>query len=199
MEPGKIIRLVLADDQPLDLAGLRSLLGNVPGLKIVGEVDTATNVLAVLRSTRPDLIIIDLKWHGSTKTGARIISEIRGEFPEIKILAQTNFEPLIEEALENGADVAVAKTYSRDKLIEFITSLCSDSVGAAESKRTSPISSRELQILHLIAGGQTDRAIAQALLISPNTVRRHVANIFEKLGVSSRAQAVQKANEENLL
>ena len=199
MEPGKIIRLVLADDQPLDLAGLRSLLGNVPGLKIVGQVETATNVLSVIRATGPDLIVLDLKWHGSTKTGARIIREIRSEFPEIKILAQTNFEPLIEEALESGADVAVAKTYSRERLIEFITSLCSESADMPDPKQTSPISSRELQILRLIAGGQTDRAIAQTLQISPNTVRRHVANVFEKLGVSSRAQAVQKANEESLL
>lgn len=199
MESGQDIRLVLADDQPLDLAGLRGLLGNVPGIKIVAEVDVATNVLSVLRATRPDLIILDLKWHGSTKTGARIIRDIRTELPEIKILAQTNFEHLIEEALDNGADVAVAKTYSRKKLIEFVASLCGQSDMAMAPKQMSPISDRELQVLRLIAVGHTDRAISQALQISPNTVRRHVANIFEKLGVSNRAQAVQKANEKHLL
>ncbi|MBK8048708.1 MAG: response regulator transcription factor [Anaerolineales bacterium] len=83
----KQIRLVIADDQSIDLAGVKALLRDVQGIDVVGEADIATKVASVVSELKPNVLLLDLKWHGNSRMGLRLIEEVRQNSPEVKIIA----------------------------------------------------------------------------------------------------------------
>lgn len=197
----KQIRLVIADDQSIDLAGVKALLRDVQGIDVVGEADIATKVSSVVSELKPNVLLLDLKWHGNSRMGLRLIEEVRQNSPEVKIIAQTNYENLVDEALDVGANAAVTKSYSRDRLVHLIQGVCGAVPAMTNTPNTSrsELTDREMQVLRLLAAGKTDKEIGRDLGISSNTVRRHVTAIYEKLQVSGRAQAVQRAYQMRLV
>ncbi len=195
------IRVLIADDKELDREGVKALLHNQPDIEIVGTADSPTSVAPLVRQHQPDVILLDLHWHGNRRAGEQIIHDVRGVSTTVRIIAHSQYPELVEAAVEAGADVAVTKTYDRGQLVSLIRG----SVGQAPQPHPTVVdedrtlSERELQVLACIAEGDTDRAIAARLSIATNTVKRHVANIFRKLDAQSRAEAVNRAHNWGLL
>jgi DNA-binding NarL/FixJ family response regulator len=201
MAPLTTIRVLIADDKELDREGVKALLHNQPDIEIVGTADSTTSVAPLVRQHQPDVILLDLHWHGNRRAGEQIIHEVRAVSSDVRIIAHSQYPELVEAADAAGADVAVTKTYDRGQLVSLIRG----AVGQAPQLPPTAVdedhalSERELQVLGCIAEGDTDRAIATKLNIATNTVKRHVANIFRKLDVQSRAEAVNRAHNWGLL
>lgn len=195
------IRVLIADDKELDREGVKALLHNQPDIEIVGTADSPTSVAPLVRQYHPDVILLDLHWHGNRRAGEQIIHDVRGVSHTVRIIAHSQYPELVEAAAEAGADVAVTKTYDRGQLVSLIRG----AVGQVPQQHPAVVeedctlSERELQVLACIAEGDTDRAIAAKLNIATNTVKRHVANIFYKLDAQSRAEAVNRAHYKGLL
>jgi DNA-binding NarL/FixJ family response regulator len=201
MAQGSSIRVLIADDKELDRAGVMALLSSQADIEIVGTADSPTSVAPLVRQHRPDVILLDLHWHGNRRAGEQIIHEVRAASATVRIIAHSQYPELVEAAADAGADVAVTKTYDRAQLVSLIRGAVGQAPPppAPDRDEDSTLSERELQVLRCIADGDTDRAIAAKLNIATNTVKRHVANIFHKLDVQSRAEAVNCAHNLGLL
>ena len=200
------IRVIIADDQPTDRAGMQTLLSDREDIVVIGLAELSASVLPVIRQLNPDVVLLDMQWHGNKMTGVRLIREIKAEKPEVKIIAVSNYPELIAEASASGADEAVGKTYDAEELAALIHGVCRHSLPPPRNTLreilfddTDKPTQRELDILRLISLGQTDKSIGLELGISSNTVKHHVSNLFIKLQARSRAEAVMIAMREGLL
>jgi len=214
---GQRIRLLLADDQTLFREGLRTLLSSQPDLEVIGEAGDGEEALREAARLCPDVVLMDLRM--PLLDGVAATRRLRAMQPGCRVIALTTFDDdeYIFDALRAGAIGYLLKDIPARKLFEAIRaavrgkSFLQPSVAAkvvAEFARLSapapaslvePLSERELQVLHLIAGGSTNREIAARLCITPGTVKNHVTSILGKLGVGDRTQAALRARELNLL
>lgn len=216
----RVSRLVIADDHPLFRIAVRQILLDLPELEVVGEASDGREVVEVCRRERPDLVLMDL-WM-PRMDGFEATREIKRESPSIIVLVLTAFEEpsYLLEALKAGASGYVLKYMSPQQiagavrralegesplneevamrlLVRLIEDKQHDEDGGSAPTTSLPISlsSRELEILRLLARGQTNQQIARDLFISISTVKNHVHHIIEKLGVSDRVQAAVLAIE----
>ncbi len=114
------IRVLIADDKELDREGVKALLHNQPDIEIVGTADSPTSVAPLVRQYQPDVILLDLHWHGNRRAGEQIIHDVRGVSHTVRIIAHSQYPELVEAAADAGADVAVTKTYDRGQLVSLI-------------------------------------------------------------------------------
>jgi DNA-binding NarL/FixJ family response regulator len=219
-----MIRILLVDDQALFREGLRTLLSIRPDLEVVGEAENGREGIEMAASLRPDVILMDLRM--PVLNGVAATEQIQKEQPESKVIVLTTFDDdeYVFDGLRAGAVGYLLKDVSSDKLVEAIRaaakgeSFLEPSIAAkvvAEFTRISlekrpsqeeeqqplvePLSERELEILAVLAGGASNREIAQQLYITEGTVKNHVTNILGKLGVRDRTQAALKARELGLV
>ncbi len=210
------LRLLLADDHPLFRKGMRTLLGVVPDFAIVGEAATGAEAIETAAAVQPDVILMDLQMPEGS--GIAATREILHAHPTIRILVVTLFEDddSVFTALRAGARGYILKDADEDEIIRAIRA-----VGAGEAifspavatrvltyfaspRQDAPpqafpsLTEREREILHLIARGQNNAAIANALFIAPKTVANHVSNIFAKLQVADRSEAIIRARDAGL-
>jgi DNA-binding NarL/FixJ family response regulator len=215
-QPVPILRLLIADDHPLVRKGMRTLLGAVPDFAIVGEAATGAGAIAAAADVQPDVILMDIQMpEGSGIAATRAILQ---DHPAIKILVVTLFEDddSVFTALRAGARGYILKDADEDEIVRAIRA-----VGAGEAIFSPAIATRvlsyfsaprierapqifpdlterEREILHLIARGHNNPAIARSLSIAPKTVANHVSNIFAKLQVADRAEAIIRARDAGL-
>jgi DNA-binding NarL/FixJ family response regulator len=210
------VRVLIADDHPLFRKGLRSLLESEPNIEVIGEARTGDEAIAIADTSHPDVILLDLKMPGrSGFEAARAISAIS---PHIHILVVTLFQDdeSIFSALRAGARGYVLKDTSEEEMLRAIQAVASGEaifspgvasrmLGFFASSREelpqdifSDLTSREREILELIARGMANTTIAERLYITLKTVRNHVSNIYGKLQVADRAQAVIRARDAGL-
>lgn len=205
------LRILIADDHPLFRKGLRTLLESEPDFEVVGEATTGDEAIALADSYQPDVILMDLQMPG--KTGLEAARTISGVSPHIQILVVTLFrdDESIFAALRAGARGYVLKDASEEEMLRAIRAVAAGeaifSPGVASriirffasSREELPqevfpdLTSREREILELIAQGEANLSIAHTLSISLKTVRNHVANIYNKLQVTDRVQAILRA------
>ena len=205
------LRILIADDHPLFRKGLRTLLESEPDFEVVAEATTGEEAIALADRYQPDLIVMDLQM--PDKTGLEAARTISGVSPHIQILVVTLFrdDESIFAALRAGARGYILKDASEDDMLRAIRAVAAGeaifSPGVASrmihffasSREELPqevfpdLTSREREILELIAQGEANASIAHALSISLKTVRNHVANIYNKLQVTDRVQAVLRA------
>lgn len=210
-------RVVIVDDHELARAGLRSMLTGAPGLEVVGEAANGHEALALCRELRPNLALIDVRMPGLN--GLNTTSALKREHPAIAVIIVTMYDnaEYLLEALKAGASGYILKDASRRELLTAVRRvLHGDSILdselapqlfqrlASESLPQVPqhyeqLTSRERQVLQLLAQGQTNRQIADSLIVSAGTVKVHVEHIIAKLGVSDRTQAAVRAVELGLL
>jgi len=215
------IRVVLADDQSLVRAGMRSLIEAEDGIEVVGEAaDGAEAVVVVLRE-RPDVVLMDIRMPGVDGLEAtRRIAE-HGDLGDVRVLVLTTFEAdeYVFEALRLGAGGFLLKDAEPAELLRAIRvvaggeSLLSPSVTrrvvaafASEPARTAPetalveeLTDREREVVALVGRGMSNEEIAEHLVISPATSRTHVSRAMVKLGARDRAQLVVFAYESGLV
>ena len=214
-----MIRLLLVDDQALFREGLRTLLSLHEDLQVVGEAGNGLEALAAADELRPDVVLMDLRM--PVLDGVAATRRLLAAHPASRVIVVTTFDDdeLVFDGLRAGAVGYLLKDVSSDKLVEAIRaaargeSFLQPSIAAkvlAEFNRlersavpppplAEPLSERELEILRLLAAGDSNKEIAAALFIAEGTVKNHVTNILGKLDARDRTQAALRARELGLI
>ena len=209
------IRIVLVDDHAVLREGLRRMLQREPDLEVVGEASTADAALQAIRSTRPDVAVLDLKLgSGSELDGLRVCAAVREHFHDVAPLVLTTFldEAIVVRAVRAGARGYVVKNVDVTELVAAVRSV-SRGQSAFDPRTASMVldalkggsataealSAREIEVLKLLAEGMSNKEIGAALFISATTAKFHISNILRKLKVSRRAEAVYVAGRQGLL
>lgn len=213
-----LVRVLLVDDQSLFRAGLRTLLSTRPEIEVVGDAENGQVALDLAASTRPDVVLMDLKM--PVLDGVAATRRLRVQLPSCRIVALTTFEDdeLVFECLRAGAVGYLLKDAPIDRLVEAVLaaargeSVLQPSVASkvlaeltrlasaapAVTNDLSKLSERERDVLRLIARGASNKEIAAALFLAEGTVKNHVTNILDKLEVADRTQAALRARELGL-
>jgi len=215
-----VIRVLIADDQALFRRGLYVVLGTEDGIEVVAEAENGEDAIEKARELAPDVVLMDVRM--PRVNGIESARQIRADVPTTKILMLTvsDEEDDLYEAVKAGANGYLLKEISVEEVAEAIRavvqgqSLISPSMASkllnefnalvkrAEEKQQFPaptLTSREVEVLRLVAKGMSNREIADELYISENTVKNHVRNILEKLHLHNRMEAVIYAVRERLL
>ena len=183
------------------------MLQREPDLEVVGEASTADEALRAVRSTRPDVAVLDLKLGtGSELDGLRVCAAVREQFPEVAPLVLTTFldEAIVVRAVRAGARGYVVKNVDVTELVAAVrfdprtASMVLDALKGG-SATAEALSAREIEVLKLLAEGMSNKEIGAALFISATTAKFHISNILRKLKVSRRAEAVYVAGRQGLL
>lgn len=202
------IRLVVVDDHPIFRAGLcEQLAGGVEGIEIVGEAENGEQACELVASLHPDVVLMDCHMPGMK--GFEATQKIKSDFPETKIIVFSATAEIerVRSILQAGANGYLLKTASTPELRQAIMTVLGGTTVITPSIAHTPdnpdpsipvvnslgLSKREIQILELAARGVTNRQIGEQLNLSNRTIEVHMHNIFIKLGVSSRTEAVTKA------
>ncbi|MBE9045783.1 response regulator transcription factor [Pleurocapsales cyanobacterium LEGE 10410] len=192
------IRVLIADDHPIVRSGLVRMIELSEGMKVVAEAGTGTEAVEVFRQYQPDVTLMDLRM--PELNGVEAIVAIRQEFSDARIAILTTYDTDedIFRGLQAGARGYLLKDSKMAELIDAVRQIHAGkkyippAVGAKLAERISrpKLSDREREVLKLMTEGKTNQDIADELCISQSTVKFHINNIFGKLGVSDRTQAV---------
>jgi DNA-binding NarL/FixJ family response regulator len=205
-------RILLADGHYIVRQGIRRIFEAEPDLEVVGEASDGKEAVRLVRQLRPDLVLMEAQI--SKQDSVETTKQLKAEHPEGRVLILTASEEdeYIIGLIAAGASGYLLKSASAEELVQAIRSVragdfvCGEGLAHKLFKRASrlPISvnpaehltCRELEVLKLTANGMTNQAIASSLGIGERTVRQHLMNIYGKMGVTSRTEAVSKALKE---
>jgi DNA-binding NarL/FixJ family response regulator len=205
-----LIRIVIADDHAIFRDGLRRLLATQEDFHVLAEASDGKEAIALAKDLRPDVLLLDLAM--PRVPGMEVLRELAHQQAAVRtILLTAAIQPFaVTSALQLGARGIVLKASPPEMLLSSIRSVCegqfwvgSEPVAAwARSGQTSTsgfgLTSREIEIISAIKEGSSNREIASKLAISEETVKRHLSNIYGKLGVSSRLELAVLASEQHL-
>ena len=196
-ESRKKIRVLLADDHMVVRMGIASLLSFANGIEVIGEADNGLDAVKLAHELKPDVVLMDLQM--PELNGVEATARIHADDPGAKILILTSFGTSAElkRAMDAGASGALVKSSSRTEIVDAIRNVMTGGqVMSNEIRHTIEnfsamleMSPRQIEILNLVAKGFSNKEIAKIVGISPDTVKEHVANIFSRIGASSRAEA----------
>jgi DNA-binding NarL/FixJ family response regulator len=202
------IKVLLADDHPLIIAGVRRTIEHLDDMEVVGEANAGPALMQLVERRRPDIVLMDLRMPGVE--GVEAIERIRQDWPSVKIviLSACDDRPTIDGALLAGASAYVLKSAHTVDIASVLRQASSGAVFHAPSyptpipegpETTMPVlTERERSILSAVAAGKTTAAISGDLWISEHTIKFHLTNIYRKLGVANRAGAVRYALEHGI-
>jgi DNA-binding NarL/FixJ family response regulator len=200
------MRVVIADDHRLILDGIRRALEADGSFEVVGETLDGAQVVDLVGRTQPDLVVLDVRMPGMD--GLACLEQIRSRYPATKVvmLSASPDEVLIETALRSGASAYVLKTVEPADLPGTLRAAMDGTVfsaiGVSETEgaggRSAGLTERELAILRAVARGLSNDEIAKELWVARQTVKFHLSNVYRKLGVRNRAEAVREAYARGL-
>ena len=209
-----MIRVMLVDDQTLVRQGVRSLLELNEDIEVVAEASDGQEAIEMAPEIRPDVLLLDIRM--PRKNGLDVLKELNeaGTLPPTIILTTFDEDDLVLDGIRTGARGYLLKDVSLDELVGAVKSVAAGQTmvkpavtekllaGLGKSKldfssldRPDPLTERETEILRLMAGGYSNKEIANALTVAEGTVKNHVSSILSKLGVRDRTRAVLKAFE----
>jgi DNA-binding NarL/FixJ family response regulator len=209
------VRVLIADDQTLFRVGLARLLEEDERVKIVGQAGDGVEAVKLAGSLKPDVVLMDLKM--PNLDGIEATRQIVAAHPGVKVLLLTTFEAdnHVIQALKAGASGYILKDSRPDSIVSSLLAVMAGErvMASAVANRvlemltgtTTPkefydgLTGREIEILKLLAGGMANKQIAYKLKISEKTVRNHVSNMYEKLNIYDRSQAVLYAVRKGLV
>jgi DNA-binding NarL/FixJ family response regulator len=205
----RAIKVLLADDHPLIIAGIRRTIENLEDMEVVGEAHSGQELLQLIERRAPDLVLMDLKMPGIS--GVETLERIRTNWPEVKtvVLSASDDRPTIDAALHAGASAYVLKSAHTVDIASVLRQASSGAVfhaptyaqprpGVPDEPSLPALTDRERSILSAVASGMTTAAISRDLWISEHTIKFHLTNIYRKLGVANRAGAVRYALEHGI-
>jgi DNA-binding NarL/FixJ family response regulator len=201
------LRVLLADDHPLMIAAVRSALESEKDFEIVGEATSGSQVMPLVSSARPDVVLIDLRL--PEIDGLTCLERISAKHPTVRVLLFSGVDDRaqIAVALERGACAYLVKSIHPGDLAAVIRQavagsfFCAaglDKVAARSGAHDAGLSGREAEILCSVARGLSNRAIAKELWLSDQTVKFHLHNIYRKLNVANRTEAAKYAFDHGL-
>lgn len=207
------ITVLLADDHPMFRRGLRALLETMPGIEVVGEAADGNEAVALAASLRPRLLLLDLQMPGGD--GLSAIRRLAADAPELHILVVTMFEDddSVFAAMRAGARGYVLKDTDDEEMTRAIravghgeaifspaiaTRIMAFFAGRPAAEPFPALTASERNVLQLMARGLANDVIAAELSLSAKTVRNYVSNIFAKLHVAGRAQAIVRARDAGI-
>ncbi len=203
------IRIMIADDHAIVRAGIRQLLETQPDFEIVAEVENGREALEQAILHHPDVALMDLRM--PEMDGVQAITTIKAQHPDIQILVLTTYDTDadIVWAVDAGATGYLLKDVPREELFRAVratargetvlaSSVAARLMGKVRSGGDEMLSAREIEVLLLVARGATNQEIAENLYISKATVKSHLIQICNKLGVSDRTSAVTTALERGV-
>ncbi|MBF4624818.1 response regulator transcription factor [Clavibacter sp. VKM Ac-2872] len=205
-----MIRIVIADDHPVVRAGLHAVLDAAADIDVIGEAATPAEAVALAESEDPDLVLMDLQF-GQERTGADATRQIRAAEAAPYVLILTNYDSDgdILGAVEAGASGYLLKDAPPAELLAAVRAAAAGESALAPAvasrllaRMRAPrvsLSSREIEVLRLVADGASNTDVAARLHITDATVKSHLVHVFSKLGVSSRTGAVAAAREMGVL
>jgi DNA-binding NarL/FixJ family response regulator len=207
-----MIRLVIADDHPIVRAGLTALFSLEPDVEIVAEASAPDEAVELAERLSPDVVLMDLQFGSNeTATGADATRRIRAldAAPYVLVLTNYDSDADILSAVEAGASGYLLKDAPPHELIAAVRAAAAGESALAPvitsrllDRMRAPqisLSSREIEVLELVAAGKSNTDVANELFISETTVKSHLAHIFSKLDVSSRTAAVSEARRRGIL
>jgi DNA-binding NarL/FixJ family response regulator len=201
------IRLLVADDHKLMIAAVRAALAGAEDIEIVGEAHSGSEVLPLVGRTAPEVALLDLRMPGMD--GLRCLELLRERHPSVRsIVLSGNDDPAaVEASLARGAVAFIHKTIDPGDLAAVIRQAIAGNVFFAVSNRPPvdemhadwDLTSRETEILLALAEGRSNKEIARQFCLSEQTIKYHLTNIYRKLDVGSRTEAVRQAYEYGLI
>lgn len=209
-----MLKVLIADDHPLLLVGVRRTLEAHEDIEIAGEAHSGPELLALVERRSPDVVLTDMRMPGVQ--GESCIAEITERWPAVKVvvLSACDSESEVQAALAAGASAYVVKSVSAVDIASVIRQVCAGAVvfhaapaapreGTDRTKTAASaepcLTKREMAVLAAVARGLTTSSIGRELWVSEHTVKFHLTNIYRKLGVSNRAGAVRYALEHGLV
>jgi DNA-binding NarL/FixJ family response regulator len=208
------IRLLIVDDHPVVRDGLSNMFARDPEFEVLGEAADGSEAVRLACALQPDVILMDLRM--PRMDGLTAITELvrRGVAARILVLTTYDTDSHVLPAIDAGATGYLLKDAPRDELLRAVRAAAHGEAALSSAVATrlmsrfrepgpgrgpGPLSQRELEVLELVAGGNTNREAAARLFISEATIKTHLLNIYAKLGVNDRAAAVAEAFNRGLL
>lgn len=201
------IRVLLIDDHPIVRSGVRALLERVDDIQIVGEAESGVDAVRLIEQLSPDVLLLDMEMPG--KSGVEVAREIKEANLPVSILALSAYddEEYIRNLLIEGAAGYLTKEEAPDAIVEAVRGVANGEKGwlsrraalrIALGARTTDdskvsLTAREEQVVDLLQKGWTNSRIAAQLNLSERTVRFHLTNLYDKIGTSSRSEAIHWA------
>lgn len=204
--------VLIVDDHPIVRQGLRSLLASYESFEIVGEAGNVLEAMDRYRASRPDVTLVDIRL--GNESGLDLLDVLLGEDPSAKVVIVSSFgdDEYIDRSLKAGARGYVLKADSPSVLVAAIETVANGGqalgpevaahvVGrlAGTGKNPDVLSADEVEILRLVATGDSNGVIARRLFMSDTSVKRRLRTVFDKLGVDNRTEAVAEAGRRGLI
>jgi DNA-binding NarL/FixJ family response regulator len=203
------MKVLIADDHPLILAGIKHALEEAEGFDVVAETNNGAQVLPLVSKTSPDLALLDMRMPGMD--GLTCLDRIRERHPEVKvvILSVSTDPDVIQDVLNRGASAYIVKSVNPvdvpSALRQALEGSVFNAIGLPEKQvsddaaKAAGLTERESSILKALARGLSNDAIGKELWVAEQTVKFHLTNIYRKLGVSNRTEATRYAYENGLV
>lgn len=194
MEPD-LIRVLIADDHPFWRQGIRELLSAEADISVVAEAANGKEALRLIRSTKLDVALLDMEM--PLATGVEVAQIVKTEEVPVRVLALSSYDDAayVTSLLENGASGYITKDKPPELIIEAVRAVAQGEgrwfvTPVPSTDSASGLSSREQEVIELLAKGHSNNEIGEVLFISGNTVRNHLANAYSKIGVKTAREAV---------
>jgi len=203
------MRVLIADDHPLILAGIKRALEEVEGFEVVAEASSGSQVLPLVSQTNPDLALLDLRM--PEMDGLTCLDRIRKQHPKVKvvILSVSTDPEVVQTVLNHGAAAYVVKSVNPIDLSSALRQALEGTVFSAiglpektaqqDAVKAAGLTERETTILRALARGLSNEAIGKELWVAEQTVKFHLTNIYRKLDVKNRTEAARYAYEHGLI
>ena len=214
MSKDHLIEVCLVDDQTLVRQGIRSLLELSDSIRVIGEAGDGEHAIETIPRIKPDVVLLDMRMPGMSGLDVLNALAAKNELPPTIILTTFDDDQLVLAGLKAGARGYLLKDVSLDQLVNAVKTVAAGGSLVApvvtqrllaglermhneftSLDRPDPLTERETEILRLMAGGYSNKEIANSLGVAEGTVKNHVSNILSKLGVRDRTRAVLKAFE----
>lgn len=202
------MRVLIADDHKLIAEGVKRALNESDDFEVVGEANTGSQILPLVRRTNPDLVLLDLRMPGLD--GLSALEQIKRDHPTIKVvvLSASNDPAVIQTALERGASAYIVKSVNPVDLPATLRQAMEGNVfhavglppkGQPTAASEIGLTTREIGIIQALARGLSNQAIGKELFVAEQTVKFHLTNIYRKLDAANRTEAVRLAYQRGII